>query len=78
MTLNRRDFLQAVAVTGVAGSVVPAIASEKKRPKLRIAVKYGMIGEGKTPLEKLELVKSLGFEGVEIDSPSNIDLAALK
>ncbi len=78
MNLNRRDFLQAVAVTGVAGSVVPVIASEKKRPKLRIAVKYGMIGEGKTPLEKLELVKSLGFEGVEIDSPSNIDLAALK
>ena len=36
------------------------------------AVKYGMIGEGKTPKEKFELIKSLGFDGVEMDSPSDL------
>jgi len=34
-----------------------------------------MIGEGKTVLDKFELVKKLGFEGVEIDSPSGLNLA---
>lgn len=79
MSLDRRNFLQSIVLAGAAGALAsPLMAAEKKRPKLKIAVKYGMIGEGKTPIEKLELVKSLGFEGVEIDSPSKIDLAALK
>jgi hexulose-6-phosphate isomerase len=76
---NRRDFVKSAAAAGIAASTLsPLTAAEKKRPKLKLAVKYGMIGEGKTPEEKLELVKSLGFQGVEIDSPSNIDLPALK
>jgi L-ribulose-5-phosphate 3-epimerase len=48
-----------------------------KRPKLRKAVKYDMIGIDGTVEQKLELVKSLGFEGVEIDSPLEIDRAAV-
>ncbi|TNV71586.1 hypothetical protein FGO68_gene15030 [Halteria grandinella] len=75
---NRRNFVKTAAVAGIAATIPVAGAFEKKRPKLKLAVKYGMIGEGATPLEKLELVKSLGFEGVEIDSPSKIDLPALK
>ncbi|MFM1802778.1 MAG: hypothetical protein RJA81_2130 [Planctomycetota bacterium] len=80
MIINRRTFVQTAALAGLS-SVTPGIvahSAEKRRPKLRLAVKYGMIREGATPLEKLELVKSIGFEGVEIDSPSKIDLAALK
>ena len=33
-----------------------------------------MIGDGKTVQEKFELIKKLGFEGVEIDSPSRLNL----
>lgn len=79
MNHSRRTFVKSTVVAGLAAStIMPAVAAQNKRPKLKLAVKYGMIGEGKTPLEKLELVKSIGYEGVEIDSPSKIDLPALK
>src|SRR4029450_13362029 len=74
-TMNRRDFLSTSASILVAGA---ALADTAKKPRLRKAVKYGMIGEGKTPQDKLELAKKCGFEGVEIDSPSNLDLDAAK
>src|SRR4029078_211437 len=44
-----------------------------KKPRLRKAVKYGMIGEGKTVEDKLNLAKKCGFEGVEVDSPSGLN-----
>ena len=62
-------------MAGAASALAPlaASAAETAGPKLRKAVKYGMIREGKTIREKFELIKSLGFEGVELNSPSNID-----
>ena len=69
--MNRRTFLAASAGTLLAG---PALADTTKKPKLRKAVKYGMIGEGKTVRDKFELIKKIGFEGVEIDSPSKLDV----
>ena len=70
--MNRRTFLSTTAGTVLAGA---ALADPAGKPRLRKAVKYGMIGPGKTVREKFELIKKLGFEGVEIDSPSNLDLA---
>jgi len=64
---TRRNFLAAAGGLALAG---PALAASK--PKLRKAVKYSMIGEGKTPREKFELIKSLGFEGAEMDSPNDL------
>jgi L-ribulose-5-phosphate 3-epimerase len=74
--LGRRDFLRAAAA--VAAAVLTARRSAASRPaaKLKKAVKYSMI-RGGTPLQKLELVKKLGFQGVEIDSPSGLNLADL-
>jgi hexulose-6-phosphate isomerase len=43
------------------------------RPKLRKAVKYGMIAIDGSVEDKFNLVKSLGFQGVEIDSPSGLN-----
>src|SRR5438477_12031348 len=69
--MNRRTFLAASAGSLVAGA---ALADTAKKPKLKKAVKYTMIGEGKTVQEKFELIKKIGFEGVEIDSPSKLNL----
>jgi len=69
--MNRRTFLTTTAGTLLAGS---ALADTAKKPKLKKAVKYGMIGPGKTVQEKFELIKKIGFEGVEIDSPSGLNL----
>ena len=69
--MDRRQLLAtSAAALAAAGFAPPPV-------RLKKALKYGMIGEGKSPLEKLELAKACGFEGVEIDSPSNIDLDAL-
>lgn len=69
--MNRREFLAASAALATTAAAPPSAS------KLKLAVKYGMITAGKTPREKLELVKKLGFDGVEPDSPSNIDRDAL-
>jgi hexulose-6-phosphate isomerase len=77
---SRRDFLLAAAavaaMTGVVGGIDPSpllAAEPSKGPRLKKAVKYDMI-KIKAPIkEKFELIKSLGFQGVEVDSPSNID-----
>jgi L-ribulose-5-phosphate 3-epimerase len=72
-TIDRRDFVRA-GLTGAAllaaTSHLPAAAARK--PKLKKAVKYAMIGQGKTIKEKFELIKKLGFEGVEIDTPEGL------
>ena len=81
---SRRAFLRSTLATAALG---PAALSALSRtsfaaeaaefPKLKKAVKYGMIAEGRTIEEKLNLIKSVGFQGCEIDSPSGINLDEL-
>ena len=71
MHMERRDFLKAGAlgITGlaVAGPQWPSGTIKK-------AVKFGMVQEeGLSILEKFQLLKDLGFDGVEMDSPSDLD-----
>src|SRR5204862_1227693 len=69
-----RPFLAATAATLAA----PALAQpDEKTPggspvprTLRKAVMIGMVGEGATLLEKFQILRDCGFEGVELDSPS--------
>ncbi len=72
--MNRRDFLHASAVSTACLAAPLAFAADAKKPKLKKAVKYEMIRIKGSIKDKLELVKKLGFLGVEIDSPSNLDL----
>ncbi len=55
----------------------PAPTGQSPKRTLKAAVMYGMIGEGTTPLEKFQVIKDCGFEGVEIDAPSNISNESL-
>ena len=78
--LDRRTFLQSAGVglaavglgTAVHGNLM---AAEPKR-SLKKAVKYAMIQLPNASIEdKLNLVKELGFLGVEMDSPSDVNFA---
>jgi hexulose-6-phosphate isomerase len=73
--LDRRTFIAASAAA-TAGLTL-ADESKPKLPRLKKAVKYDMIAPGKTPAEKFNLIKKLGFKGVEINSPSGLDLDAI-
>lgn len=57
-----------------SGGAAPA----KRKRTIRKAVGLGMIGIPGTLEEKLKAVKALGFDGVEIDSPSRIPLEELQ
>jgi L-ribulose-5-phosphate 3-epimerase len=77
-TTDRRDFLKAAGATlaavGAAAALpVAATAAEGSDKKYKKAVKWGMVqGEG-TVKDKFKMLKELGFDGVELDSPSNLD-----
>lgn len=78
--LDRRTFLAAGATaTGLLYSR-PSLAlgadPAAKKSKLKKAVKYAMIAGDASIEDKLNLVNDLGFLGVEMDSPSDIDFPA--
>jgi len=82
MNVSRRSFLQTAqsslllagaASAGLASFGSAAFAAEPKKRNLKKAVKFGMIGTDGTIEEKFALIKELGFDGVEFDSPSDID-----
>ncbi|REK05409.1 MAG: sugar phosphate isomerase/epimerase [Planctomycetota bacterium] len=74
---SRRAFLQTSLATAALAStsLVPrALAADDQQHSLKKAVKFGMIKvPGASIEEKFNLIKGLGFEGVEVDSPSGID-----
>ncbi len=69
--IDRRTFLHSTLATTAA--LAAGAAADEKKPKLKLAVKYDMIRINGPIEEKFELIKSLGFQGVEVDSPSKID-----
>ena len=69
--LNRRHF-HATALTAATALAGVSLA-EQKGPRLRKALKFGMIGIQGSIEEKFKLAKTCGFDGVEMDSPANID-----
>jgi L-ribulose-5-phosphate 3-epimerase len=71
--IDRRSFLHSTLATTAVLATGVAPAAEDKKPRLKKAVKYGMIKIDGSIEEKFNLIKSLGFLGVEVDSPSNID-----
>src|SRR5438067_12798761 len=71
--MHRREFLAAGAAAALAAG--PARAADA--PKLKKALKFSMINvKGATTRDKFELARKLGFEGVEIDSPSGVNRVA--
>ncbi len=76
--LGRRDFLRAATATATAVLASRAgWAEPAKAPKLRKAIKYDMVAGKASNKDKLALVKKCGFEGIEINSPSNLDIPDL-
>lgn len=70
--MNRRQFtLTGVAAT--AGLIAGKAATAK--PALKIALKYGMIGGGGSVEDRFRRALACGFQGLEMDSPADINRA---
>ena len=72
-TPDRRTVLKCAAAGALVAAAPAAALAASRTRKLKKAVKYGMIKEGSTILEKFQLLKELGFDGVEPNSPANLD-----
>lgn len=64
----------AAAAAAMTSLGVPAYARTGAGPRLRKALKLNMVETGGSLLEKFELVRALGYDGVELDSPNDFDL----
>jgi hexulose-6-phosphate isomerase len=78
MHVDRRSFLRA-GVTAMIGTPVlqagaPASKGRAAARRIKLCLKWGMIQGGATVLEKFQIVQRTGYDGVEIDSPSQLDL----
>ncbi|MEM7227541.1 MAG: sugar phosphate isomerase/epimerase family protein [Planctomycetota bacterium] len=77
--LTRRSF---VKTTGVMLTTSPLMAAERAVPAtspraIRKAVKLGMVSDGTTVAEKFQLLRDLGYDGVEVSRPSSLPISAL-
>ncbi len=81
--MKRRDFLK-TSVVGLTGATLglcerppgleqAPVRATSAQGSITKAVKFGMVEEDISILEKFQLLKSLGFDGVEMDSPSELD-----
>ena len=69
--LDRRTFLSATAAAAAMTAFMPRAFAENKRVKK--AIKFSMFTGPGTVDEKFGIIKKLGFDGVELDSPSNLN-----
>jgi len=61
---------------GTLRAVAPLVPGEgdgRDEPRFKKAVKFGMVQSGGSIEEKFRLLKDLGYDGVELDSPSGLD-----
>ena len=65
--LSRRDFIvrsaQAAAVTALVGAIPQPARAGEFTGRIRKAVKYHMVTEDLSVLDKFKLLKDLGFDG---------------
>jgi hexulose-6-phosphate isomerase len=80
-TLDRRQWLFMAAgtvLTGACASETIHSSQTSRRDsggRIRKAVGIGMIAEGGTLVEKFQLLKELGFDGVEVNRPDTVPIA---
>lgn len=76
-SLNRKEFLKVSASMAAAVAFAPlactAADTPAGQPLIKKSLKFGMIKEELSVLDKFKLLKDLGFDGVEMDSPNELD-----
>jgi hexulose-6-phosphate isomerase len=71
--MNRREFIHKSSLATAVVGVTPSWNIELKENPLKWkSLKYGMIKEGDSVLDKFKLAAELGFDGIELDSPNDL------
>lgn len=79
--MERRDFLKktslGLAATTVSVNTMFADDGRQKNPpplKLKKSLKFDMVKENLSLLDKFKLLKDLGFDGVELETPNTLNM----
>lgn len=73
--MKRRSFIgSSLAATAVIGSGSWTSCLPSVHPLNKKSLKWGMIDLEMSVLEKFQLIKKLGFDGVELDSPNDLNI----
>ena len=78
-SLSRREFMESAAISAAAISAPVAMSSASMQrtsaaPRaIKKSLKFPMVRVEGTILEKFKLLRAIGFHGVELDSPSDLD-----
>lgn len=74
---HRRQFIKYSAGAALSLALMPhrlrASSAFSGRPLIKKSLKFGMIKEDLSVMDKFKLVKELGFDGVELDSPNDLE-----
>lgn len=74
--MNRKEFIKITAGVAAGSLVSPALFANSTNPTNKLGIKkslkFGMIKEDLSVLDKFKLLKDLGFHGVELDSPNKL------
>ena len=79
--MNRKEFLKystgaAAGMAFMPTSFAETITSDKtseENPLQFKSLKFGMIKGDMSVLEKFQMIKDLGYDGIEMDSPNDLD-----
>jgi len=83
MDVDRRDFLRAgigVTAAAMAGARLASAQQTPQAPapdlsrRIKLSLKWGMISGKASVLEKFQMLKRSGYDAVELDAPSNLNL----
>jgi hexulose-6-phosphate isomerase len=81
--MNRKDFIKSAAVIAGAAAVTPFASASvlQSNPKKKVVLKkslvFEMIKEELSLTDKFKLVKELGFDGVELNSPVDFNMSEI-
>lgn len=74
---DRRAFIKTSSAAALSLAVAPNLLGNSQtlstQPLIKKSLKFGMIKEDLSILDKFKLVKDLGFHGIEFDSPNELN-----
>lgn len=74
---DRRAFIKTSSAAALSLAVAPNLMGKPQpltnQPLIKKSLKFGMIKEDLSILDKFKLVKDLGFHGIEFDSPNDLN-----
>lgn len=76
--IRRRTFLKSASTTALAAASQPLLASpadDELGKHIYKSLKWGMVRIEGSVLDKFQLVKELGYDGIELNSPDDLDMA---